>query len=63
MLGDHCKLKKAIRTRQACVTGGGVRIASGPWVGDGIGLHSDSDQGQEFEDCPSADLNTHFTRY
>ena len=24
-----------------------------------LGLHSDSDQGQEFEDRPSADLNTH----
>ena len=28
----------------------------------GGGLHSDSDQGQEFEDRPSADLNTHLTR-
>ena len=63
MLGDHCKLKKAIRTRQPCLTVGGVRIASGHWVGDEIGLHSDSDQGQEFEDRPSADVNTHLTRY
>ena len=29
--------------------------------GMGLGLHSDSDQGQEFEDQPSADLNTQFT--
>lgn len=27
----------------------------------GCGLRSGSDQGQEFEDCPSADLNTHLT--
>jgi len=26
MLGDHCKFKKAIRTRQFCVTSGVVRI-------------------------------------
>jgi len=31
--------------------------------GMGRGLHSDSDQGQEFEDCLSADLNTHLTWY
>ena len=29
--------------------------------GMGSGLHLDSDQGQEFEDCPSTDLNTHLT--
>ena len=29
--------------------------------GVGLGLRSDLDQGQEFEDCPSADLNTHLT--
>ena len=29
----------------------------------GWGLHSDSDQGQEFENHPYADLNTHFNRY
>ena len=36
MLGDHCKFEKAIRTRQACLTSGGARIASGPWVGGGV---------------------------
>lgn len=35
-----------------------------PGAGWGMrgGLHSDSDTGQEFEDRPSADLNTHLTR-
>ena len=32
-------------------------------LGMGRGLHSGSDQGQEFEDCTSADLNTYFTGY
>ena len=40
MLGDHFKLincpPKTIRTRQSCLTSGGVRIASGHWVGNGI---------------------------
>ena len=35
-LGDHCKFKLAIRTRQICLISGGVRIASGHWVGDGM---------------------------
>ena len=50
---------KAISTRQACLTSGGARTASGQWGGVGGGLYSDSDPGQEFEDHPSADLNTH----
>ena len=53
--------------RQACLAGGGKRYASGCWLGVGglggwgvgAGLHSGSDQGQKFEDCPSADLNKH----
>ena len=36
MLGDHCKLKKAMGTRQACWTSGDERIASGHWVGNGM---------------------------
>ena len=49
--------------RQACKTGGGVRIASGHWGWEvGGGVHSDSDQGQEFEDQHSADLNKHLDR-
>ena len=63
MLGEQCKFKQGFSIRQASLTSGGVRIASGHWVGDEIGLHSDSDQGQEFEDRPSADLNTHLIRY
>ena len=34
MLRDHWKFRKGIRTRQACLTSGGVRIASDPWVED-----------------------------
>ena len=66
MLGAHCKSKKAISTRQPCLISGGARTASGHWVGDGM-RPPDSDQGQEFEDRPSAeytpDLNTHLTGY
>ena len=40
MLRDHCKFKKAIRTRQACLTGGGARVALGHWVGDGLNLNA-----------------------
>ena len=36
MMGDHSMFKKTIRTRQACLAGGGARIASGHWVGDGM---------------------------
>ena len=36
MLGDHCKFKKDVRIRKACLTIGGVRIASDHWVGDGM---------------------------
>ena len=36
MLRDHCKFKKAIRTRQACLTGGGAKVALGHWVVDGM---------------------------
>ena len=32
-LRDHCKFMKAISTRQACLICGGVRTASGHWVG------------------------------
>ena len=45
------------------MTSGGVRIASGIGWRMGLDLQSDSDQGQEFEDQPSADLNTQFTGY
>ena len=38
--GDHCKVvscsRKASRTRQACLTSGGTRIASDHWVRDGM---------------------------
>ena len=34
MLGDHCKFKKVIRIRQACLTNGGVKITSGHWLWD-----------------------------
>ena len=61
MLGDHYKFGKNMRARQAILTTGDERIASGHWVGNG--MHSDSDQGQEFEDCSLTDLNTHLTRY
>ena len=57
--GRPLEFRKDLRTRQACLTSGGARIASG-W-GLGRGLPSDSDQGQEFEDSPSADLNTHLS--
>ena len=40
ILGDHCKSincsEKVIRTRQACLTSGGMRTASGCWAGDGM---------------------------
>ena len=49
--------------RQACLPSGDVIITSGHWVGDGMNLLSDSDLGQEFEDSPSADLNTHLRGY
>ena len=63
-LGNHCKLITGSRkpSEQS-------RLA--PWVevwelpqvvgwGKRGGLHSDSDQGQVFEDHPSADLNIHW---
>ena len=64
MLGDPCKFRKTVTTRQPCSTSGGEREnCLRSLGGDGRGLHSDSDPGQEFEDRPSADLNTHLAGY
>ena len=66
-MGDHCKLVTAQKSHQN--KAGLLDQWKGEnclWsLGEGMGLdlHSDSDQGQEFEDHPSADLNTHPTRY
>jgi len=35
VLGDHCKFRKTVGTKQACLTGAG-RIASGDWVAGGM---------------------------
>ena len=61
-LGDLCK-KINCSKRQVCFFSRALRIASGHWVGMGLGLHSYSDQGQGFEDHPSSDLNTYLTGY
>ena len=53
-----------MRTRQACLNCGSVRIASGCWVGDGIRpAFRFRPSTKEFVDHPSAGLNTHLTGY
>ena len=67
MLRDHCKLINCSKepSEQGRLTWL-VEVRELPRVigwGMGWALHSDSDQGQESEDHPSVDLNTHLSGY
>lgn len=62
--GDHCGLVTAREGRQnkaGLLNWGGVRHASGRCGGGGSPAFG-SDQGQEFRDHPSDDLNQHHDR-